>query len=458
LSSRAALTARVFEVAGLTTVCAAQAYLFSRPIHTATNYDEAVYLAALDALRHGQSLGSDVFAAQFPGFYDLLRVLSYATGIGVTGVRTGLIAVTLLGTIGGWLVGRRYGGAIGGLLVAAFLTIAPPLDLFSFQVIADTPALALMLLSAGLATLGGPVAAIAAGAIFGCALSLKLTAVTVLPVLVVLLRRRAWFALGGFAVASLALAAVHLGGLGELWSSNVTYHSDARNTPAVIPHPHRQILEQIPHRTPFFVLAIVAAALAVALALRYRRLAVWPLWTWVVLGVAFLFFHAPLHYNHLVLFPFALAVAAGATIGAALERVAKPVLIACCVLLTVIVGAAWVQQLHRVDLVQAREPQSNVDAARALDRLTPPGSLTVDDRPIISFLAHRRVDGALVDTALLRFETRSLTDSQVIHELQSVRVVVVSRVLARRPAVVRYLATHFKLRYNRGGVRIYTRS
>jgi hypothetical protein len=251
---------------------------------------------------------------------------------------------------------------------------------------------------------------------------------------------------------------VHLGGLGELWSSNVTYHSDARNTPAVIPHPHRQILEQIPHRTPFFVLAIVAAALAVALALRYRRLAVWPLWTWVVLGVAFLFFHAPLHYNHLVLFPFALAVAAGATIGAALERVAKPVLIACCVLLTVIVGAAWVQQLHRVDLVQAREPQSNVDAARALDRLTPPGSLTVDDRPIISFLAHRRVDGALVDTALLRFETGSLTDSKVVRELQSVRVVVVSRVLARRPAVVRYLATHFKLRYNRGGVRIYTRS
>jgi hypothetical protein len=69
-----------------------------------------------------------------------------------------------LGTIGGWLVGRRFGGAAGGLLAAAFLTIAPPLDLFSYQVIADTPALALTLFATGLATLAGPAAAIAAGA------------------------------------------------------------------------------------------------------------------------------------------------------------------------------------------------------------------------------------------------------------------------------------------------------
>jgi hypothetical protein len=448
---------RVLELAGLTIVVVAQAYLFARPIHTAVNYDEAVYLAALDALRHGQALGSDVFAAQFPGFYDLLRSLSYITGVGVTGIRLGLLAITLLGTIGGWLVGRRYGGPIGGLLVAAFLTIAPPLDLFGFQMIADTPALALMLLSAGLATLAGPAAAVAAGVVFGCALSVKLTAITILPVLALLLRRRARFALGGFAFVAVALTAAHVTALGNLWTSGVTYHSKARSTPAVIPHPHRQILEQIPHGTPFFVLAIGAAVLAAILAIWNRRLPVWALWAWVALSVVFLFLHAPLHYNHLVVFPFSLAVAAGATIGAALKRAPRPVSVVCSALLTVAVGAGWIQQLHRVDLVSAREPQSNVAAARALQRLTAPNAITIDDRPIISFLAHRRVDGALVDIALLRFETGSLTDSKVIHDMRSVRAVVVSRVLKRRPVVLRYLATHFDLRYNRGGVRIYTR-
>src|SRR3954452_21725803 len=143
-STLAAVTRRrAIELPLLAALLVAQAMLFARPIHSATNYDEDVYLAALDALRHGQSLGSDVFAAQFPGFYDLLRGLSFVSGIGVVAVRAALLVVTLLGTVGAWLAGRRFGGAAGGLLAASLLVIAPPLDLFGFQVIADTPALAL---------------------------------------------------------------------------------------------------------------------------------------------------------------------------------------------------------------------------------------------------------------------------------------------------------------------------
>src|SRR5581483_8650857 len=141
------------EIAVLVLVVAAQGVLFGRLLHTATNYDEDVYLAAVDALRHGQTLGSQVFAAQFPGFYDLLRGLSFLTGIGVASLRAGVLAITLAGTVGGWLVGRRFAGALGGLLVAALLVIAPPLDLFGWQVLADPPVLALALLALGLATL-----------------------------------------------------------------------------------------------------------------------------------------------------------------------------------------------------------------------------------------------------------------------------------------------------------------
>jgi hypothetical protein len=445
------------EPAVLGAILVAQWFLLTRPVHSAVNYDEAVYLAALDALRHGQALGSEVFAAQFPGFYDLLRGLSYVTGIGVAAVRYGLVVVMLLGTVGGWLVGRRFGGPIGGLLVAAFLAIAPPLDLYGYQVIADTPALALTVLALGLATLGGPAAAIAAGAVFAAALSVKLTAITAVPVLVWLLRDRLALAAGGAAGVALVLVLLHAGAIGDLWRSGVTYHEDARSTPQVIAHPHRQIFDQIPHGTPFFVLAVVGLALAVGCAAVRERLRVWPLWAWVVLGVAFLFLHAPLHLNHLVVFPFTLAVAAGATIGAVLERLPRPVMTAGAALLAAAVVAGFVQQFHRVDLARTPEPDTNVAAARALERLVPPGAKTVDDRPIISFLAHRRVVGPLVDLARLRYETGSLTDRKTIEELGPARAVVISRTLRERPRVLRYVRAHFTRRYDSGGVQIYVR-
>jgi len=450
-------TSGAVTVALLAAIVAAQGLLFAQPIHSATNYDEGVYLAAVDALRHGQALGSQVFAAQFPGFYDLLRGLSYLAGLTVTGVRGALLAVVLSGTIGGYLVGRHYGRATGGLLTAAFLTVAPPLDLFGYQVIADTPALALTLLSLGLATLPVTLSAVAAGAIFGAAFTVKLTALTAAPAVLWFVRDRIPVALGGFAVVVAAEMLVHAGALGDLWTSGITYHQKARSTPNVIPHPHRQIFDQIPHRTPFFWLAIAAAVIAALLFVSRRPLGVWPIWLWVGLSVVFLLVHKPLHPNHLIEFPFTLAVAMGATFGGAIRLLDRRPRLAALGLLAILLAGAYVQQWHRVTSVEAREPATNVVAARALDRLTPPGALTADDRPIISFLARRRVNGPLVDLALLRFETGSLTDDKVIANLRPVRAVLVSRVLRGRPKVLAYVREHFRERYASGGVEIWVR-
>ena len=308
--------AAAIEAALVVLLLAAQALLDTRAIHSATNYDEGVYLAATDAVRHGQALGSDVFAAQFPGFYDLLRIVSVFGIDSLTGFRAAMVAVTMLGTIGAWLVGRRFGGAFGGLAAAALLVVAPPLDLFGFQVIADMPAIALTILALGVATLPGAVAAAAAGAVFAGAVSIKLTAITAAPVLLWLVWRRLVPAVAGAAAVAVALLAVHARALDDLWASAVTYHERARSTPDVIAHPHREIFRQIPVRTPFFWIALAAAsAAALRVALR-RPLRPWVLWTWPPLAVAFLLWHAPLHHNHLVLFPAALAVAAGATVGA----------------------------------------------------------------------------------------------------------------------------------------------
>jgi hypothetical protein len=441
------------EAFALGAILVAQAFLFTRLLHSATNYDEDVYLAAVDALRHGQALGSDVFAAQFPGFYELLRGLSYLTGIGVISIRDGMVFVTLVGTVGAWLAGRRFGGPVGGLLAAGCLVVAPPLDLFGWQVIADTPALALTALALGLATLGAPVAAVAAGAALGAALSVKLTALTAAPAVLWLLRDRLAWALGGFAAVCAAVLLAHARALGSLWSSGVTYHDDARSTPAVIPHPHRQIFDQIPHRTPFFALALVAIALGIVFFARRQPLGVWPLWSWVALALAFLFVHKPLHYNHLVELPFTLAVASGATIGAALRR--GPAVLTAVVATALLAG--FVQQVHRVDEAKTPEPPVDVAAARALERLTPPDAITIDDRPIVSFLAHRRVDGPLVDLANLRWETGSLTDEAVIRRFDHVDAVVVSRALRERPRILQALPAAFERRYARGGVTIWVR-
>lgn len=448
--------ARAIELGLLVLVLVAQAILFARPIHSATTYDEDVYLAAVDALRHGQSLGSQVFAAQFPGFYDLLRGLSFVSGVGVVSMRYALLAVTLAGTVGAFLVGRRLGGRTGGLLAAAFLTIAPPLDLFGYQVIADTPELALAALALGLACLAGPVAAVAAGVAFGAALSVKLTALTAAPAAIWLLRRRLVPAIAGFAAILAIVLLAHLHALSDLWASGVTYHLNARSTPPVMPNAHAQIFRQIPHSTPFFVLAAIAVVVFLVSLARRQPLPSWPLWTWVVLTLAFLWVHKPLHDNHLIEFPFTLALASAATLGAALDRTgraAAPLAAA----LALAAGAGWVQQLHRVDIARAPEPASNVDASRALARLTPPGSLTVDDRPIISFLADRRVVGRLVDLAVLRWEAHSLTDAEAIRDLGPARAVVVSRALRDRPRILQYVRAHFRERYDRGGVRIYVR-
>jgi hypothetical protein len=448
---------RTLELAALAGILAAQAFLLTRPIHAATTFDEDVYLAALDALRHGQALGSDVFAAQFPGFYDLLRGLSYVAGIGVTSMREALVGVMLVASIGGWLLGRHFAGAAGGLLVPAFLAVAPSLDLFSWQVLADPPALALMLMSAGVATLGGVPAAVAAGALFGAALSVKLTALTVLPLVVWLLwgRLRAG-AIGAVAVVVAVLLA-HAPALGSLWTSGVVYHDKARSTPAVMPHADRRIFEQISRSTPFFWLALAALILTAIAFVRRRPLPGWQVWSWVVLSVVFLLLHKPLHDNHLVVLPFTLAVATAVTIAAAFARLPGLPRRLLEAGLALVLAAGLVQQVHRLDTARAPEPETNIRAAAALDRLTPPGALVADDKPIVSFLAHRRVVGPLVDMALLRFETGSLTDAKVIESLGPAKAVVVSRALRSRPGVLAYLRNHFQRVYSSGGVQIFVR-
>src|SRR5436190_16606917 len=111
------------EPALLVALTALVAYAFSRSLHAGGAYDEGVYMASLDALEHGQRLGSQVFASQPPGFYLLLEAARHLSGSSIVGVRSGMLALSLVGCLSAYYIGRSLGGMQGGLLALAMVAI-----------------------------------------------------------------------------------------------------------------------------------------------------------------------------------------------------------------------------------------------------------------------------------------------------------------------------------------------
>ena len=432
---------------------AAQALLFGRLVGTDTDYDEGVYLTSVDALEHGQKLGEDVFAPQPPAFYLLLRLISVAGADSVRGFHIGMVAVAIATCFAAYLFGRAIAGPLAGLAASALLTIAPPFPLFAHRVLADIPPLGLALVSFWLAwaargrrSLG---LAGAAGSAFALAVAVKPNALLAAPPFLLLLlwersgRPRALAAaVSGAATVGAVLAVAYRNVIGELWQSVVVYHRDARTTPSVIDETH-ELVTFLNWRTPFAWLVVAGLAASILLLRRRRLDAVWALWVWAAISLAFLVYHHPLHYNHLLVLPVVLAVPAGIALGALLEQVPKRELAVGA--LALILAAGYVQQQRRASLDDVPEEPALVQAAELLRRETRPDDLVVSDQSIVPFLADRRVAGPLVDTAVLRFQTGSLTDAEVVRELETngVRAVVAGRAFAHRPALLRVLEERY---------------
>ena len=460
------MRARVVELVALAGLVVAQVLLFGRLVGTDTDYDEGVYLTSVDALEHGQRLGEDVFAPQPPGWYLLLRLISVAGADSVRGFHIGMVVVAIATCFAAYLLGRAIGGPAAGLCASALLTVAPPFPLYAHRVLADVPPLGMALLafwlaiearrrrSAALALLGGAAVALA--------LVLKPTAVLAVPTFLILLcwerslRGRALIgATIGGTVVGLAFVVAYVGVIGELWESVVVYHRDARDTPPVIDETH-ELLTFLNWRTPFAWLVVAGLVASVLLYRRRRVLRVWALWLWGALSVAFLAYHSPLHDNHLLLLPVALAVPAGIAIAVLADR--SRYRLYALGGLALVLAAGYVQQQRRIVEDRIDEEPELVAAADTLRRVTRPDDLVVSDHSIVPFLVRRRVAGPLVDTAVLRFQTGSLTDAEVLRELEEwdVRAVAVGRAFAERPALLRGLSVRYRLL--RGGpVRIYVR-
>jgi hypothetical protein len=327
------------------------------------------------------------------------------------------------------------------------------------------PAVSLAVVGLGLAALAsrrrfGLWLPIAAGALLGLAVSVKLLALTaVVPFAALALQRRARAAQIAAAAAAAvlpwaALTIAYAGSLGALWDGAVTFHRESRSYSS--PEPAGDLLRDfLDFHTPSAWLIVLGAAASFPV---WRR--VWPLWTWTAAAVAFLFWQKPLFEHHLVLLAAAAAVPAGTALGGAARLVRRPGLAVAGGVAAAALAAGLYQQGHRIDLARIPDQPDLVQAARVLDRCTTPTELVAADQPMAAFRARRSLPGQLVDTSLVRLSTSSLPPGSVLEIVRAQRVaaVVAGRSFVRYPLLLRAFRTRFGAPLRIGGVRVYLSS
>jgi 4-amino-4-deoxy-L-arabinose transferase-like glycosyltransferase len=451
VSARLPAASALAETAPLVAVLAAAGVLFHRGLALPPSFDEGVYVAQTDALLHGQRLGTDVFAAQPPGFHWLLLLGARLGGATVHTLRLEFLAFALLGLVAAYLAGRALAGPWAGVAAAAVLAVAPPYPTYAVQVSADLPGttLALLALACLLTARGRRRAYAAGGLLLAAAEWVKLDAfLVVLPALAYVPLRRLGLAVVAALAASVVGLAVVAGSLPDVWHGAVSYHLAARGTDDLSDNVAALRSFFHPHQ-PFTWLVVAALVATVA-----RRTAPRPaLWGGALLCALFLLWHHPLHDNHLVLLSVALAVPVGAALATA--RPVVPV----AVVVTLAIAAGYVQETHRLERNAAPVPAELRWAATVVDAHSTPADVVVSDEPLVGPLAHRRLVGSLIDTAVLRFDSGYLTDREVLAEVDRARppVVVAGRAFLARPALLRGLAERYPRRVERNGVRVYLR-
>jgi hypothetical protein len=433
---------RCWPAAPLAGAIGALSYLLTRQLDAQSVSDEGVYTLSVQAFAHGEALGRDVFTSQPPGFYLWLRGLALLLGDSLHDLRVGMILTVALGAVALYAVGHVFGGPLGGLGSVAVLAVASPLAISGARVYADTPAYALASVALACAALRRPVPA---GVLLTASISAKLSGVTAIPPVLAVVWVRAerdWRPVARCAAAALAaagaLALLFVSDLTALWADAVSYHVSSFTFAAF----GFDAWHRLERGQGWITLGLFAAAVAATL-LRGRRL--WPLWLWPLGAIVFVAGQKPLHDNHLLVIPYSFACACGPALATLLERRAPRRAALLLALGAAAAAGAYTQALHWSDTLVRGEDPRLVAAAAQLDRVTKPGDLVVSDQPIVALLAHRRVPGPLVDTAVLRFLTGSTSPAAVgrIVETEPVAAVVAGRAFAI-PSLARALAPYLR--------------
>jgi 4-amino-4-deoxy-L-arabinose transferase-like glycosyltransferase len=461
------------EVGGIVALLVAAGILLVQGFPTPADYDEGVYLASVDALRHGQELGDEIFTPQPAGFYELLYAGQAVFGATVHGGRTVIVVSALVALLAAFLLGRALVGVGGGIGAAALVLVAPPFATFASRISADLPAFALALVALVCVAYAGrkrrpEVLAGAAGVLLVAAVSVKVSALTAFVAAAALawslrLPQRAWAAAGGGAAAAAALILlVHADKLDGLWRGAVDYHRAARDVPgpgADIGENVERVLRYLELHTPYAWLVIGGAVAAVVGWRLSGRSRLWPLWLWAGVVAFFLVWHKPLHDNHMVALAVTLGLPAGMALGSALERIGGRRSAVVAALALVVFAGAYAQEWRRLHRNQADTPAAELWAVDQLRARTGEDELVITDKPSIAFLADRRIPGELMDAAALRFRSGFLTPHEVLDEIdrRRIRAVVAAREFRNQPAVMDGLRERFPTQLRQDDVTLFVR-
>ncbi len=445
-------------------VLVAASLVFTRALETHTNYDEAVYLASLAALREGQTLGSDVYTSQPPAFYTLLELLAVPGGSSIAGIRAGFVALGLIGLLAGMVAVWQLVGAWAAVAAGALVAIGPPLPTVTPTIAADVPSVALGLVALSVMVLATrPRApawiAIFAGAALGLAVMTKLLAAPfAVPLLALALargeaRRTLPAAAAGAGAVIGVFVVANAGSLGAIWEAVVGDHRDAKALGSF-----SQNVDWIVHlldlRTPFGWL-VPLGFVAFVLVPRARRC--WPLWTLIPASWVFLVLVRPLADHHFVLLAAAYGLAAGASLGLTVSGWRRVPRYAGGALLALLVVAGVFQEQRRLHRNDVAENPEVVWAADTLAATTLPGALVVSDQPLAPFLAQRPQPGPLVDVSSTRVTGGTLQEAEILREIADAepRAVVAARMFRSLPDLLAELDRRYPAQLRCGDVTVY---
>lgn len=451
------------EAGALALVLAAVAYVATRNLHTYPNYDEGNYLGSLDALRHGQALGKDVFLDQPPGWYLLLVAVSFPFGNSIVGVRTGLAVVALVAVVAAYFCGRLAGGPITGLVAAAVMAFARPFAGLAATVESEPTSAALAVVAVTLAAYAyrnrfRPWLAFAAGAALAASTAVKLPGVTAaLPIagLAILcgtgpLARRLLVPVAGVATVCAALVVAYHNALPQIWHGVFVTHARILGSSGVTSNVHRAATFVDP-RTPSSCLFIGGAIASIVVAARgHERRLLAALWLWIVGGYGFVLAMHPLSDRHFIFLAVSIALPAGVGLGLLLAQLGlkRPAGIVLAMLVVAFVAGAFVKQRNEVAGATSHEPPQIAWAVRQLHSHTQPGQLVVSDLPLVPYLADRRMPGQLIDTSIARIADEDLPPAGVLRLIDRTRpaAVIVGRMFQTKPAIVNGIRARYARR------------
>jgi hypothetical protein len=408
-------------------------------------FDEGIRAEQLFLMSLGYRPFREIFAAQGPllldSFYPLYAVFDAVLDPSLVAVRLVAVSYSLLGLSGLYWLGGQLAGRAAAVSATLVLALSPLYLEGSRLALAEVPSLAPAILALGCAvryqTVGRARWLLVAGVLLTLSLLMKPITIAAVPAvaLAAVLRGRAGardLVIVGLLMLVVSALVITLLGFHDVRDQILAYRQASREAEGWSIRKNLQALQRGLGFEPAALLPLAGlGALALSLADWRRAL---PAVVWGVGGLLLLLAYSPLHGKHIVVLVPSAALLAGAgciCVWRSLSGLAPanrqfPALAPLALaggwyIATLVPLLGQTGQILRVGADTDVDPafEQYADAVAAIEALTGPDDFIVTDQPYLAFLAGRKVPPELVDTAISRIRSRSLTGAKAQAEAEA---------------------------------------